>query len=58
MSSKRMYWTMRAIWNEFLCFLIGHDWDYFSLTNLDGTPAHFRCCLRCELSQELFDDNE
>ncbi len=28
-----------------------HDYDYFSMTRLDGGTEHHRCCLRCEKSQ-------
>lgn len=47
--SAELRWQLRII----LCRLGMHDWDYFSLTNLDGSPAHFRCCMRCEKSETL-----
>jgi len=57
MNEWRPSYSPQVLWIMFLCFVRGHDWDYFTLTNLDGTPAHFRCCLRCELSQELMEVN-
>lgn len=30
-----------------------HDYDYFTMTRLDGGIEHHRCCLRCEKSQLL-----
>jgi len=36
-----------------LCIIAGHDWDYGSLKNMDGTPLFFRCCTRCEKSEKL-----
>mgnify|MGYP007069031955 CR=1 FL=1 len=53
MSEWRPSYSPRVLWIMFVCLVRGHDWDYFTLTNLDGTPAHFRCCLRCERSEEL-----
>ena len=47
------FWRLRYALVPLVCRLRGHDWHYFSLTNFDGTPANFRCCLRCERSEEL-----
>lgn len=33
------------------CLFGFHDYDYFSMTRLDGGTEHHRCCLRCEKSQ-------
>lgn len=30
-----------------------HDYDYFTMTRLDGGTEHHRCCLRCEKSELL-----
>lgn len=30
-----------------------HDYDYFTMTRLDGGTEHHRCCLRCERSELL-----
>lgn len=48
-----MFYRIRDLWRSLVCRVAGHDWDSFSLTNLDGTPAHFRCCLRCERTETL-----
>lgn len=37
----------------FLCGRDKHEWHYGELTNLDGTPYKFRCCLICGKSEEL-----
>lgn len=33
-----------------------HDYDYFTMTRLDGGTEHHRCCLRCEKSELLIGD--
>ncbi len=57
---ERVWWLPHSEW--FKPYAAGYygslyglptDRDYFSLTNLDGTPAHFRCCLRCERTETL-----
>lgn len=53
MAEWRPSYSPKALWALFVCLVCGHDWDYFTLTKLDGTPANFRCCLRCERSDEL-----
>ena len=35
------------------CLLNFHDYDYFTMTRLDGGTEHHRCCLRCEKSELL-----
>lgn len=35
-----------------LCWLGWHDWHYFGLKRLDGGYDHFRCCMRCEKSEQ------
>lgn len=45
-----MPWWMRKL----ICRIFGHDWHYGKLTNLDGTPHHFRSCMRCEASEPGF----
>jgi hypothetical protein len=47
---------MGAQWRRLVCRVRGHEWDYFGMTNLDGTPADLRCCLRCELSEDITHD--
>ena len=51
MTDWRPSYSPGALWVSFLCRVSGHDWHYFTMTNLDGTPAHFRCCLRCEWTE-------
>jgi hypothetical protein len=33
------------------CLLGFHDYDYFTMTRLDGGTEYHRCCLRCEKSE-------
>ena len=35
-----------------VCLIIGHDWDFSYLRNLDGSLYRFACCTRCEKSVE------
>lgn len=53
---RGFYWPVRSLCNRLICRWRGHDWDYFGMTNLDGTPADFRCCLRCERSEDITHD--
>lgn len=39
--------------NRILCWLGFHDWHYFSMKTLTGSYDHFRCCMRCEKSEQV-----
>ena len=34
------------------CLLSGHDWHYGRLKFLDGCFVYFRCCIRCERTED------
>jgi len=53
MSEWRPSYSPQVLWIMFLCFVRGHDWDYHAMTNLDGSLAYFRFCMRCERAEEL-----
>lgn len=47
------YQTVIDIACRLICYLVGHDWHYFSLKRADtGEPEFFRCCMRCEKSEK------
>jgi hypothetical protein len=54
--ARESYWPIHNFCVRCVCRWRGHDWDYFDMTNLDGTPADFRCCLRCERSEDITHD--
>lgn len=50
------YLELKWKYGWILCRIFGHDWHYFSMTRLDGTHEYFRCCLRCEHTDDLPDE--
>jgi hypothetical protein len=49
----RLRYTIDVLWVLLKCRLFGHDWDYHAMTNLEGSLAYFRFCMRCERAEEL-----
>lgn len=43
----------RRLWWQIAPLLCRHDWHYFKMTRLDGTKEYYRCCLKCEHTQQM-----
>lgn len=60
-----VYWFIKEVYRPYLRRIVKrareraaattceHDWHEFAMKKLDGGEAKFRCCLKCELSEEM-----
>lgn len=47
-------WIWLAAIIPIWCLVWGHDWDCFIMRRIGGgQPRYYRCCIRCEKSEEI-----